>query len=312
MAAQGRWAEISGLDAHPLLRRLLALGLPRGRRLVGTARLARRSAAAGRSPSRRERAGRATPPSPRPERRPSWRRPHDRASAIYEGWVAHRRRSPVEHAFRYRIFLPLLDLDELPELLDTCRCGPPAAGARAVPPLRLPRRPSVPLAEAARDLVAERIGRRPAGPVRLLANPRYLGVGFNPVALLLPLRRGGASVEAMIAEVTNTPWGERSPTCSTAARASATGTIRGELRQAAARLAVHADGAELRDARSASPASDLAVAIRNHEAGGEVFDASLALRRRELTRARSRGLLAPLPADDDRDPGPDLLATRSS
>ena len=40
------------------------------------------------------------------------------ASAIYEGWVAHRRLAPVPHSFRYRIFMPLLDLDELPEVLD--------------------------------------------------------------------------------------------------------------------------------------------------------------------------------------------------
>ena len=39
-------------------------------------------------------------------------------SAIYEGWIAHRRLTPVPHSFRYRIFLPLLDLDELPDVLD--------------------------------------------------------------------------------------------------------------------------------------------------------------------------------------------------
>ena len=37
VAAQRRWAEISGLKADPLLRGLLAVGVPRGRRLVGFA-----------------------------------------------------------------------------------------------------------------------------------------------------------------------------------------------------------------------------------------------------------------------------------
>ena len=36
------------------------------------------------------------------------------ASALYEGWVTHRRHRPVQHEFRYRLFLPLLDLAELP------------------------------------------------------------------------------------------------------------------------------------------------------------------------------------------------------
>jgi hypothetical protein len=38
-------------------------------------------------------------------------------SAFYEGWISHRRSSPVAHSFRYRILIPLLDLGELPGLL---------------------------------------------------------------------------------------------------------------------------------------------------------------------------------------------------
>ena len=49
------------------------------------------------------------------------------ASALYEGWVRHRRMEPVEHEFRYRLFMAYLDLDELPELLDGVPLGPPAA-----------------------------------------------------------------------------------------------------------------------------------------------------------------------------------------
>ena len=38
-------------------------------------------------------------------------------SCLYQGHVQHRRLSPVEHAFRYRVYLGYLDLDELPTLL---------------------------------------------------------------------------------------------------------------------------------------------------------------------------------------------------
>ena len=35
------------------------------------------------------------------------------ASAIYTGWVGHRRFQPVPHGFNYRLFMMYLDLDEL-------------------------------------------------------------------------------------------------------------------------------------------------------------------------------------------------------
>ena len=39
-----------------------------------------------------------------------------RRSSLCEGWVSHHRRGQTAHAFRYRVFLTLLDLDELPAL----------------------------------------------------------------------------------------------------------------------------------------------------------------------------------------------------
>ena len=37
-------------------------------------------------------------------------------SALYTGWVMHRRLRPRHHRFKYRVFAMLLDLDELPAL----------------------------------------------------------------------------------------------------------------------------------------------------------------------------------------------------
>ena len=105
-----------------------------------------------------------------------------------------------------------LDLDELPEALDALPLlvGAPA-GARPVP--RAPttsatRRGSLDRVRCA-TLVARRTGARPAGPVRLLTNLRYFGHGFNPVSFYFCFDAGGERVEAVVAEVTNTPWGER-------------------------------------------------------------------------------------------------------
>jgi len=132
------------------------------------------------------------------------------ASCVYEGVVRHRRHEPVRHELAYRVALLYLDLGELPRLLD----GHPLWSARR-PALAWIRRadhlgdPREPLDEAVRDLVAERTGRRPDGPVRLLTHARYLGHCFNPVSFYYCFDAGGRALRAVVAEVTNTPWGER-------------------------------------------------------------------------------------------------------
>ena len=42
----------------------------------------------------------------------------DLASAVYEGWVRHRRHAPRPHAFRYRMAQLYLDLDEVERIFD--------------------------------------------------------------------------------------------------------------------------------------------------------------------------------------------------
>jgi DUF1365 family protein len=213
-------------------------------------------------------------------------------SAIYEGWVAHRRSSPVEHSFRYRIFMPLFDLGELPELLD----GIPLWSARGRAPAGVRRSDylgdeSVPLADAARDLVEERTGARPGGPVKLLANPRYWGFAMNPVAFYYLYGEGpGAGVEAMIAAVTNTPWGE---TRSYVLDAGPNG-LRGDFAKRMQDSPFMPMGQSYEWSAS-EPGERLAVSIRNVEDGRCVFEASIGLERREITAARMRSLLLRYP-----------------
>jgi DUF1365 family protein len=216
-------------------------------------------------------------------------------SAIYEGWVAHRRGRPVPHSFRYRIFMPLFDLGELPELLDPI----PLWSARRAAPVRIRSddflgESPLPLAERARDLAQGRIGRRPAGAVRLLANPRYLGVGFNPVSFFFLHGDDGGSVEAVIAEVTNTPWGERHSYVLDGATRDPSGAIRAGFEKR-----MHVSPFQPMEQRYeisvSDPGEELRVVIRNLEAGSEVFTATMALRRRELTRARMAGVLLRYP-----------------
>jgi len=130
-------------------------------------------------------------------------------SCLYTGRVHHRRFRPIAHEFRYGIGLAYLDLEELPGLL---RSRLPLYAARFSPGSF--RRedhlgdPATPLSEAVRDLVRAETGHRPEGPIRLLTQLRRFGHYFSPLNLYYCFAPGG-SVEAVVAEVSNTPWRER-------------------------------------------------------------------------------------------------------
>jgi DUF1365 family protein len=131
-------------------------------------------------------------------------------SAIYRGWLEHRRMAPRRHAFRYPLFMLYLDLAEL----DRVFAGRWLWSTRRPALVRFDRRdhlgdPAQPLDVSVRDLVVERTGTRPSGPIRLLTHPRCFGYGFNPVSFYYCFDAADERVETIVAEVTNTPWGER-------------------------------------------------------------------------------------------------------
>lgn len=132
------------------------------------------------------------------------------SSAVYEGWVRHRRHSPHAHSFRYRMAQLWLDLDELEQVF--ARRWLWSVNRRNVAQFRRndylePHH--LPLAEAVRTRVEAQTGRRPEGPIRLLTHLRYFGFVFNPVSFYYCYQRDGKTLDTVLAEITNTPWGER-------------------------------------------------------------------------------------------------------
>ena len=131
-------------------------------------------------------------------------------SAIYHGWLRHRRFAPKPHDFRYPLFMLYLDLAELGEVFR----GRWLWSTRRRALARFDRadhlgNPDVPLDQAVRDLVRQQTGARLQGPIRLLTHLRYWGHCFNPVSFYYCFDRDGTTVECVVAEVNNTPWGER-------------------------------------------------------------------------------------------------------
>lgn len=131
-------------------------------------------------------------------------------SAIYVGRIQHRRHHPAHHAFSYRMFQPLLDLDELDTVFDQrWLWSVDRPNVASMQRRDFHGDPDVPLGEAVRDTVAVRLGRRPTGPVRLLGHLRYFGYSFNPVSLYYGYHDDGHTLDWVLAEITNTPWRQR-------------------------------------------------------------------------------------------------------
>lgn len=214
-------------------------------------------------------------------------------SAIYEGSIAHRRFDPVEHEFRYPLYMAYLDLDELPWVLDRYRCWsarrPALAWFRRSDYLGPADRP---LAECVRAAVAERGGCAP-GPIRLLTNLRYAGHSFNPVSFYYCFDAADERVESVLAEVTNTPWGERH-----AYLLGRSGederVIRGELDKAF-HVSPLMGMDQTYDWRTTEPGAGISVHIDSRGANGKTFDATLSLARREMAPATMRRILLRYP-----------------
>ncbi len=213
------------------------------------------------------------------------------ASAIYEGTIRHRRFAVRPHELHHRLALLYLDLGELDTLFDGRLLA-------ARPGLVRFRRadylgdPSTALSDAVRMQVERETGIAPVGSIRVLTQPRTFGHCFNPVSFyycFTPQER----LDAVVAEVTNTPWGER----------HAYVLRRGEegpALTAGFTKALHVSpfmGMEQRyTMRVAEPGPTLTVHIESHEQGQLAFDASLALRRGPLTRAGLARVTARYPA----------------
>jgi DUF1365 family protein len=215
-------------------------------------------------------------------------------SQIYKGWVEHTRVAPRRHRFRYRLFMMFLDLAELPGLFDRT----PFWSARR-PALARFRRSDylgpadIPLDEAVRRLVNERTGARPDGPIRMLTHMRYFGYCMNPVTFYYCFDRSGVDLETIVAEITNTPWGERHqyvlPVSDGGKR----------LKRFAFDKDFHVSPFLPMDMQYrwsfSEPGERLFVHMQNSRGGERVFDATLNLRRAPITRGALLKLLGVYP-----------------
>jgi len=205
-------------------------------------------------------------------------------SCIYRGRVEHRRRSPRDHRFSMRLFMMCLDLDELPGVLD----GRLLWSARRIALARFKRSdylgdPGVPLADAVRARVREETGAEPTGPIRMVTHLRMFGYCFNPVTFYYCLDADGDRVQAIVAEVTNTPWGERHAYVLPADRSIGSDQSMRWTFDKDFHISPFMGMDQRYDWRFSPPGESLGVRMESREGGELVFDATLAMRRVEVT-----------------------------
>ncbi|MFO1355379.1 MAG: DUF1365 domain-containing protein [Gammaproteobacteria bacterium] len=212
-------------------------------------------------------------------------------SCIYRGQVSHRRFMPVDNRFRYPVFMPYIDLAEIPELFD--RYWFWSARRRAPACFRREDHlgdPTVPLDSEVRNLVEQQAGFRPDGAIRLLTNLRYFGYCFNPMSAYYCFDRSEVLV-AVVLEVSNMPWRQMHPYVLTAGAQLANGAQRFEFAKT-----FHVSPFMPMDMRYrctlTTPGDRLLLGIENWRGTKRVFDAYLNFHREPVTGPTLARILA--------------------
>ena len=138
-------------------------------------------------------------------------------SCIYRGQVTHHRLLPREHRFQVSVGMLYLDLDELTQVFSMSPLWSLEGrnlGSFYRKDYHRGNDLSVPLKEAVAETLKNQLGDRQGAceSLGLLTHPRYFHFTFNPVSFYYGYD-GRGEWQNLLAEIENTPWGERHPYC---------------------------------------------------------------------------------------------------
>jgi len=222
-------------------------------------------------------------------------------SAIYTGWVRHRRFLPVIHEFRYRTFMMYIDLDELPTLFNGIWFWSYArrnlAWFKREDYIGDSRQS---IKKAVSDLVANETGKTVSGPVRMLTNMRYFGHCFNPVTFYYCFEPDGTTLQSIVTEINNTPWNERHRYVLDCSRAAKGNRLQHFQFSKDFHISPFMPMDIEYDWAFSKPEDKLTVHMRNlmakhSESDQKMFDATLELERQEISGAALTRLLVTYP-----------------
>lgn len=213
-------------------------------------------------------------------------------SAIYEGVVSHTRLTPLEHNFHYKVFMMFIDLAEAEKLFKkswfwsfhkkniACFLRKDYLGENGIT-----------LDEAIRSKVELETGKRPSGRICVLTNFRYFGYINNPITCYY-CYDDNDQIEYLVAEVTNTPWGERH---AYVIPCDDQGFVKGSFKKehhVSPFMPMQMDYSW----RSNSPDKKLKILIDTFHHGKKYFLASLLLTRKEISPANLNKVMLMYPA----------------
>lgn len=207
-----------------------------------------------------------------------------RSSCIFEGTIRHRRLGDRRREFRYPLYMMYLDLSELDEVFK----GRWLWSANRPAPAYLRREdylgdPGLSIEQAVRQQVREQAGHDVSGPIRMLTHMRYFGYCTNPVTFYYCFAPDGQTLDTVVAQITNTPWGERRTHVLTEARNIGKGSTKRYQFAKDFHVSPFLDMDYLYDWRFSTPDHKLAVHMENRKGEQVELDATLALQRREIT-----------------------------
>ena len=213
-------------------------------------------------------------------------------SAIYTGWVRHRRFTPRQHKFIYPVFMMYLDLDELTAVFEKSRWW----SEKPWRPARFQRSDflgdkSIPLDHAVRNRILEETGQPHIGPIRMLANLRYFGFNMNPIACYYCFDNN-QNLKTIVTEVTNTPWKERHSyvlSCQPGKR------FHREIFDKKVHVSPFNPMRMTYHWCSNQPAERLSLNLETKQDGAEQVDATLLLTRQEINSRRLTSILLQYP-----------------
>lgn len=214
-------------------------------------------------------------------------------TAFYVGHLGHVRVKPKRHRFRYPVFMPLVDVDRIEDITDRS----PFWGRRWLSVARFVRSDflgdhHLSIADAVKARIHESTGRHFEGRVLLLANWRYFGLQNNPIACYFCENSESGTLDYIVAEVTNTPWGERHSYVLSVE--NGTEPFQTEFDKKLHVSPFHGMAQRYRWF-STTPSDTLSIKLTNLEAGERVFHASLTLRRLPVSAWTALLLLAKFP-----------------
>jgi len=129
----------------------------------------------------------------------------------------------------------------------------------------------------------------------MLTHLRYFGIGFNPVTFYYCFDAADTHVESIVAEITNTPWGERHAYVLADSSNEGRGTARRHRFGKRFHVSPFMEMALDYDWRFTAPAQTLSVHMENFKRGAKLFDATLRLERRALGGASLAQALVAFP-----------------